>query len=465
MQKFMDLLERYLLPIAEKLASQRHLSATKDAFIAILPITLVGSIAVLLNVIFRDIPNSLSTSKHLSSSMQDFFAKIPTTFDWLIQIDGAVWWGTLALMALVFAFTLGYNLAKKSDVNPLPAAVVAVAVLFVTIPQLVPLPEGTVDSAGAAMTSVWAVSPGYLGAGGLFTSLIMVLIMMEVYVLLMKKKITIKLPSSVPSNVSGAFTAIIPGAVAVFGSAIIAYVVFQVTDASINDFIAKTIMDPLLNLSQGYLSVMLITLLTQLFWFFGIHGMMVLTPIYEAIWGVAQVANVDAFMKGAEHIPYMWTRLSFDLYGTFGGSGATLGLVIGMFFFGRRSETKQLRNLAAPAAVFNINEPLSFGMPIVLNPIYFLPWVFVPMITMTIGYIATSIGFAGPVVAAIPWVTPVGLSALLATGGNIGAMVTQLVCLVVSIVIWIPFLIIGERQADKLYGKEDVAQEAPVEQA
>jgi PTS system cellobiose-specific IIC component len=125
-----------------------------------------------------------------------------------------------------------------------------------------------------------------------------------------------------------------------------------------------------------------------------------------------------------------------------------------MFVFGRREETKAMRNIAGAPGIFNINEPLSFGLPIILNPIYFIPWMLVPMVTMTVGYVATVSGFADPVIAAIPWVTPIGLSAFLATGGSIGAVITQLVCVVLSIIMWAPFLIASERQADKQYGSE-----------
>lgn len=446
MEKFMAVLEKFLVPIAVKLSSQRHMMSVKDAFIAMMPVTLVGSMSVLFNVFVRDLPTAIWGAENA----------ITESMSWLIAINGAVWWGTLAMMALIFAFSLGYNLAKNSGVDPLPAAIVALSVFVVTIPQAIMVPEGVtaVDATGAAVTSIWGALPNaYISATGLFTAMIMVLLMMEIYVRLIKANVTIKMPEQVPANVSSAFTAFIPAMVAIFLSAAIAYVVMLVTGTSINDWISTFIMAPLMQLSQGYFSIMLVTFFTQILWFFGIHGMQVLTPVYESIWGVAQIANMDAYAL-QETIPYMWTRASFDLYGMFGGSGATIGLIVSMFVFGRREETKAMRNIAGAPGIFNINEPLSFGLPIILNPIYFIPWLLIPMVTMTVGYVATISGFADPVIAAIPWVTPIGLSAFLATGGSIGALITQIVCVIISIVMWAPFLIASERQADKQYGSE-----------
>lgn len=436
MKKVTDFLEKFLLPVASKFATQRHLMSIKDAFIAMLPVTLVGSMAVLLNVFVRDLPVALWGDANV----------ITTNMQWLIEINGMVWWGSLAIMALLFTFSLGYNLSKNANVDPLPGGIVALSVLVVTIPQTMAV-EGLKDP-------VWGVLQyGYVSATGLFTAMIMVLLALELYVLVIKKKLTIKMPEQVPANVSSAFTAFIPAMVAIFFSAVVTYAVVHISGMPVNDLVGEYVMKPLLGLSQGYFAVMVVTFFTQVLWFFGIHGMNVLAAIYESVWGVAQIQNIDAHTLG-KAIPYMWTRASFDLYGTFGGSGATLGLIVAMFIFGKNADTKALRKIAVAPSVFNINEPLIFGIPIILNPIYIIPWVLVPMITMSIGYFMTSIGFAGPVVVGIPWVTPVIFSSFLATAGSIGAVITQVICLAVTIVIWSVFLIIAERLADKAYKAE-----------
>lgn len=432
MKKFSEILEKLLMPIASKMATQRHFKSVRDGFVAILPITLTGSMAVLINVFIEDMPNQILGEGN----------PITTNLDWLIEICNFVQWGTLSMMALLFTVTLGYSLAKNSGINPLSGAVVAISVLVVTIPE-------TVIDGGSY------VHDSYLGATGLFTALIMVMLSLEVFIFALRKKITIKMPEQVPANVALAFTSFIPAMMAIFFSAAISFVVFTVSGFSINDLISEYLMKPLLNLSQGYMAVITINFFTQLLWFFGIHGMQVFSAIYESIWRVAEVQNVEAYAAGLE-VPYMWVRASFDLYGIIGGSGATLGFIIAMFAFGRRPETKALSRLSIAPGVFNINEPIIFGVPIVLNPIYFIPWIFVPMITLSIGYFATYIGFAGPVVVAVPWPTPVILSAFLATAGSIGAVITQVICVAVGIAIWSVFLIIAEKQADKEYKGENI---------
>ncbi len=435
MDKFITWSEKHLVPIAGKIGSQRHLVSIRDAFIAMLPLTLAGSFAVLLNVFLRDIPTSLAEAY----PSMEFIGSIPDKAAWMIGINGQVWWATIAMMALVFSFTLAYNLGKNSGVDGLPAGVVGLMIFIATTPQVwVDTPE----VAGGVL------STPYLGSTGLFTAMFFILIFMEFYAWIIKKNIVIKMPDSVPPAVSKAFVAVIPGVIAVYGSAIVADVITRLVSMPVNDWIAVTIQNPLISLSQGYPAVLLITLLTQILWFFGLHGMNILAPVYETIWTTAQNVNIDAVANGLDPV-YMWSRASFDIYGMIGGSGMTIGLVVSMFIFGKREDTRTIAKIGLAPGIFNINEPMVFGVPLVLNPIYLIPWIIVPVITITIGYFATVIGFAGPVIAGPPWVTPGILSALIATGGSIGAAITAAICLVVAIVIWAPFVILAEKDAEK----------------
>lgn len=435
MDKFITWSEKHLVPIAGKIGSQRHLVSIRDAFIAMLPLTLAGSFAVLLNVFLRDIPTSLAEAY----PSMEFIGSIPDKAAWMININVQVWWATIAMMALVFSFTLAYNLGKNSGVDGLPAGVVGLMIFVATTPQVwVDTPE----VAGGVL------STPYLGSTGLFTAMFFILIFMEFYAWIIKKNIVIKMPDSVPPAVSKAFVAVIPGVIAVYGSAIVADVITRLVSMPVNDWIAVTIQNPLISLSQGYPAVLLITLLTQILWFFGLHGMNILAPVYETIWTTAQNVNIDAVANGLDPV-YMWSRASFDIYGMIGGSGMTIGLVVSMFIFGKREDTRTIAKIGLAPGIFNINEPMVFGVPLVLNPIYLIPWIIVPVITITIGYFATAIGFAGPVIAGPPWVTPGILSALIATGGSIGAAITAAICLVVAIVIWAPFVILAEKDAEK----------------
>ena len=145
---------------------------------------------------------------------------------------------------------------------------------------------------------------------------------------------------------------------------------------------------------------------------------------------------------------------------SFGGSGCTLGLLIAIFLISKREDQKAIAKLSAPCGIFNINEPVVFGMPIMLNPILAIPFIITPLITGTIGYFATAVGFAARAVVYIPWPTPPILSAWLATAGDLGAVATQLVCIVVSILIYLPFVKISNRQQVVSYGEDAEASEA-----
>ncbi|MGB7461066.1 MAG: PTS transporter subunit EIIC, partial [Carnobacterium jeotgali] len=130
----------------------------------------------------------------------------------------------------------------------------------------------------------------------------------------------------------------------------------------------------------------------------------------------------------------------WDMYMNIGGSGVTFGLLFAIFIVGKRDDMKEIAKLSMGPSIFNINEPVIFGMPIMLNPILAIPFIVTPLVTGVIGYVATYIGFAGKAVVMIPWTTPPFISAYLATAGSIGAVITQLICIVVSTLIYLPFV-------------------------
>ena len=461
----MSWMERFFIPKAAKIGSQRHLVAIRDSFIAIMPITMVGSIAVLLNVFLRDLPNTWFGQGNA------FVEKVSG----LISINGNVYFGSIVILGLVFTFAFGYHLAKSYDVNPIAGGVIAFAAVVVCMNQSAVFNynlEGVNPSNFEALkqaglnvvlneakdgivlqnVSEWGfLGQAYTGASGLFTCLIVGFLSTMIYIKLMLKKITIKLPENVPPAVSSAFAAIIPGVIAIYTFGIITQLSVAFTGLYPNDLIAKFIQAPLLHLSQGLFSVMLISFLVQLFWFFGLHGSNIMAPIIEGIYTPALLQNLEHFNKfnDTAGMPYVWTRGSIDAYAQMGGSGVTLGLIIAIFIFSRRKESRTIAKLAAPMGVFNINEPITFGMPIVLNPIYIIPWLIVPPVLSAVAYGFTAAGIIPPVFVSVPWIMPVGVYAFLATGGSIGAALVALLNLAISFVIWAPFVILANKMKDK----------------
>lgn len=236
-----------------------------------------------------------------------------------------------------------------------------------------------------------------------------------IYAKLMRRNIIIKMPDSVPPAVSKAFAAIIPALVALYVVGIIDWAFFKITNMDVITWISKTIQEPLLSLSQGYGAVLLVTFLVQLLWFFGIHGPNVLAPVLESLWGTAQLQNISAAQEGAK-LPFEWVRGSFDAYVWMGGSGGTLVLIIALLMFSKRADARTVAKLSLAPGIFNINEPIMFGLPIVLNTIYLIPFLIAPMVMVTIAYFATTLGIVGPVKIAVVWVMPPLLNSFLATG-------------------------------------------------
>ena len=440
------------LKIAGKLGSQKHLIAIRDAFIAMFPLTMAGAIAVLLNVLVRDIPSNMGWSG-FADAMKP-----------LIELNGYVYFGTIAIMALAFVFALGYNRAQAEKLNPIAGGLVSFAAFISTIPQTLTIVTdvtgldksvltkladvGLVVSDGNLETSQWgAISVAYAGATGLFAAMLIGLLSAEVYIFFMKKKVIIKMPDSVPPAVNKAFASMIPGIVAIYVSAFIGYLATLLTGQALNDLISTHIQQPLMGLSQGWFSVVLLSFLVQLLWFFGLHGHNVLGPVLDGIYLPALLENTAAYeaSKDVSQLPYLWTRGSFDAFGQMGGSGVTIALIIAIFLFSKKQEYRAVAKLSAPMGIFNINEPVTFGIPMVLNPLFVVPWLIVPPICVGIAYAATVAGLIPPVYVSIPWITPPGLYAFLATGGNVMAGLVSLFNVFVAFCIWSPFVIAANK--------------------
>lgn len=460
MQFLIAWLEKYFLPLAGKIGGQKHLIALRDAFIGTLPATMAGSVAVMLNALLRDLPPQFFDGYDGNS--------IPVISE-IIAVNGYVWNGTLAIAGLIFVFSWGYNIAKAYGVNELSGGIVSTAASIAGITfsfsggitglNLDAATVEAINAAGWSATTEGITAAGWgwlplnnLDANFFFTAMIIGFIATMIYVKLMLKDITIKLPDSVPPAISKAFASIIPATVALYVVAIF-YFVFSkiVPDMTFLQWLQKTVAQPLLGLSQGFGAVVLVALFVQLFWFFGIHGPNVLAPILEGVFGVAQLENVNLFQQGGVDLVlsegYMWVRGSFDAYAWYGGSGGTIVLIIALLLFSKRKDYRTVANLSVGPGIFNINEPIMFGLPIVLNPIMFIPFLLTPVVSVSIGYWATMWGLVAPVSQQVVWVTPPFLLSFLATGADWRAPIVTLVAMLVSFAIWIPFVIAANKMA------------------
>lgn len=472
MDKLTAWLEKYILPVAAKIGGQKHLVALRDAFIGTMPATMAGSVAVMINAIIRDLP-------------KDFIAgydgtTIPVIKE-IITINGYVWNGTLAIAGIIFAFSWGFNLARAYGVNDLAGGIVSLAasiggVTFAYSTSIeASIPQKLMDTINAgSATSGWSATADGLTAGGwgwiplnnmdsnfFFTAMIIGLFSTMIFAKLMLANITIKMPDSVPPAVSKAFAAVIPATAALYATGVFYWLFAKlVPDMTFLQWLQETVAKPLLGVSQGFGAVVLVTLAVQIFWFFGIHGPNVLAPILEGVFGVAAQTNVNLYQEGGvqavkEH-GYIWVRSSFDAYSWFGGSGGTLVLIIAILLFSKRADYKAVATLSVGPGIFNINEPVMFGMPIVLNAIMFIPFLLAPIVSVSIGYWATYFDLVNPVSQLPIWVTPPFLLSFMATGMDWRALIVTLVAMIATFLIWAPFVIAANKM-DPALGENELS--------
>ncbi len=261
------------------------------------------------------------------------------------------------------------------------------------------------------------------------------------------------MPEEVPPAVGRAFAAVIPGMITILVFGTVFFIIDKLGGGSLYDVIYNGIQSPLQNLGQGVGSAIIMAMLINLFWFFGLHGANILGPVIDAIYLPALVANEQAIAAGLE-APNVITRVFFDTYVHLGGAGgATLALIVAIFIASKnRKEYREVAKLSAPSGIFQINEPMMFGIPIVLNPILFIPFIITPGILTLIAYIGTATGFAPATYIAIPWTTPPIIGAFLATGAtaaSVRAAILAAINFVIAVLIYLPFVKLADRQREK----------------
>ncbi|NBJ69546.1 MULTISPECIES: PTS cellobiose transporter subunit IIC [Clostridia] len=439
--KVFALLEKYLMGPMGKIASLRVVRAIMAAGMASIPFVIVGSMFLVFNVLPQ-------TFTFLEGFYDGTFFKIS---DLYMLANKA----TMGILALYFGLVIGYEYTKihaeeeDLNLNPLNGALLSLFAFFMTVPQLV-LDNGKMslvekmDENNTILYGWEMVGDGVsrLGATGIFTAIIMSVVAVQLYRLCVKRNWVIKMPEAVPEGVSRSFTALIPAFLVAFTVLLINGIFIALgTD------IFKIVAIPfgfVVNLTNSWLGILIIYFIIHALWLVGIHGASIvggfLTPIV--------LANMQSNIDGAT-IPYAGEFNNAFVY--IGGSGATLGLVLFIAFFAKSKQLRVLGKAAVAPGIFNINEPIIFGLPIVYNPYLALPFFLAPMAAASIGYWAIKLNMVEAIIAQMPWPTPIGAGAFISTGGDIMAVVVAVICAIVAFLIWLPFI--------KLYDKKLVEQE------
>lgn len=417
MNKFMSFLEGVLLPVADKLNNNRYLTALRDGFMVALPLIIFGSIFVVIaNFPFLDMVISEEAFTAYQNALEPASA------------------ATLSIMGLFVIIGIGYKLTESYELESIYGGVVALAAFLILTPQILE------ETTGVIPTSV-------LGAEGMFLGIITAFVAAELYRFFVTRGWTIKMPAGVPGAVSKSFSALIPITMTLSVFLLIRFL-FSITDfETAQTFIYSIIQEPLTALGSGLPATIIAVLFIQLFWFFGLHGQIIINSVLDPIWYTLNDQNLQAFQAGQE-LPNVVTKQFIDTFLVgMGGTGMTLAVIILIFAVGRSRQLKELGKLGAPAGIFNVNEPIIFGLPIVMNPLILVPWLIAPVIVTIVTFYSMSLGLVPkPAGIIVPWTTPPLLSGFLATGNAWQGAALQAVNLVIAMVIWWPFLKVMDKQ-------------------
>ncbi|CVU91704.1 PTS cellobiose transporter subunit IIC [Streptococcus pneumoniae] len=429
-------LENHVMGPMGKLAQFKVVRAITVAGMAAVPFTIVGSMFL----VFSILPQAFS----FWPIVADIFS---ASFDKFTSLYMVANYATMGSLSLYFVLSLAYELTKiyaeeeELNMNPLNGVLLVLMAFVMTVPQIIfdggMMKTVTSLKEGAVIADGWAMGNGVarFGTTGIFTAIIMAIVTVLIYRMCVKHNWVIKMPEAVPEGVSRGFTALVPGFVVIFINGLL---VAMGTD------IFKVIAIPfgfVSNLTNSWIGLMIIYLLTQLLWIVGIHGANIVfafvSPI--ALANMAENAAGGHFAVAGEFS---------NMFVIAGGSGATLGLCLYIAFASKSEQLKAIGRASVVPALFNINEPLIFGLPIIYNPALAIPFILAPMVTATIYYVANSLNFIKPIIAQVPWPTPVGIGAFLGTA-DLRAVLVALVCAFAAFLVYLPFIRVYDQKLVK----------------
>ena len=425
--------------VAVKLGNQIHLRSLRDAFATVMPLYILAGLAVLLN---------------------------NTVFTWIFSGDtlaNVQYWGTtitnatLNISGLLIAAIIGYCLARNRDFeNPLAASMISMACLIAMMPNTVSV---TPNAAKAAVEVSGILPFSNLGTGSMFAGVIVALIATEAFIKVSNiKKLQVNLGDNVPPAVGKSFNVLIPVIIVVSLFGLVSAALFNLTGNNIINLITTFIQEPLRHIGTGLWGCIILYSLGNMLWLFGIHQSVIYSSILEPLLIINITENIAAYSAG-EAIPNIINVSQVTTYGLMGGSGSTICLLIATFLVGKNAMTKNVAKMSVAPGIFNINEPVIFGYPIVYNITMAIPFVLVPALGILISYIATATGFMSPCVSLVPWTTPPLLSSFLATAGDLKAVLVQAIVLVLGVLIYIPFVKINDRVLEKQAAMENEGEE------
>ncbi len=409
---------------AVKMGNQIYLKTLRDSFATIMPLYILAGLAVLLN---------------------------NTVFTWILSghaLEICQYWGkllingTLSISGLLIAAVIGYYLSLNREFdNPFSSSIIAMAALIIMMPMNVTLTS--LDGVEGLFSDV--IPFANLGTNSMFAGIIVGLVVTEFYIKVSRvKKLQINLGDQVPPAVGKSFNVLIPVMIVLAVCAILSTILSQAFGTDLITLITVWIQTPLKAIGTSLWGTIILYTLGNMLWLFGIHQSVIYSSILEPLLIININENIAAYAAG-QAIPNIINVSQVTSFGLLGGSGCTLCLLIATFIVGRNKGTRNVAKLAFAPGIFNINEPVLFGYPIVYNITMAIPFLAVPALGILISYLATAMGWMNPCITMVPWTTPVLLSGYLATGADFRAVLVQALILVLGVLIYMPFVKINDR--------------------
>lgn len=412
--KFNVFLEEKFMPVAAKLGNQKHIQAIRDGLILSMPLTIAGSIFLILA-----------------------FLPISGYYEFMAGIFGDAWMGkvlypvraTFDIMAIFGCIGVSYRLAEKNKVDCLSSVALALMTFMILTPFKVSFMNNTVE----------AIPLMYTGSAGLFGAIISSIISVEIYSWFIRKNIVIKMPENVPPAVAKSFVALIPTLALMIGTLIVRLILENTSLQNIHELLKVILTTPLKTLVGSWWGLAIITAIIQLFWIAGLHGSTIILGMIGPVLGLLGDQNRLAYEVGAE-IPNIIGGPFFDLFISIGGGGGTFALAFLLAFVSKSKQLKEIGKISVGAACFNINEPIIFGLPIVMNPYLIIPFFITPILTGFIGYFSIAIGILLKLPGiSIPWTTPPLISGYLGSIGSFRYVILQVILILIGMIIYLPF--------------------------
>ncbi|WP_338214823.1 lactose-specific PTS transporter subunit EIIC [Companilactobacillus muriivasis] len=417
-----------LKPAFEAIAANKYVSAIRDGFIACMPIIIFSSIFMMIAYV----PNAWG-----------FYWPTNVTNIFMIAYNYS-----MGLLALFVAGTTAKNLTdsqnlelpKTNQINPV-SVIIASEIAFIIL-SILPLKTGN--------------DLTYMGTQGLICAYIVGLIVPNIYYICIKNNVTIKLPPQVPQNISQTFKDLIPMASSVtlfwlFG------IGFKAATGTILPRWIIQVLSPLFRASDSYIGLSIIAGAMAFFWFCGVQGPSIVQPAVVPIMIANTAANLQQYQAGV-HASHVLAMNTMDYVMNFGGTGSTFVVAFIMLFAARSAQLKAVGKAAFIPGSFSVNEPVLFGMPIIMNPMFFLPFLATPIVNVCMFKFFVNVLGMNSIMYTMPWTIPAPIGILISTGFAPLSFVFVLLALVVDVLIYFPFI----RVYDKTLLTEEKANEAKV---